>query len=204
MSEDAVDLVIRGGTLVSPRGQVAAAAASGGRIVAIEEDRLLPKAKETIDARRMLVLPGMVDAHVHFRDPGDTESEDWESGSAAAACGGVTTVFDMPSTNPPVDNVEHLQLKNQIADETSHVDFGLYGLLGARNIDELESLSAHGVVGFKCFMSSSLHRSRRKSGDRHAPRAAAQGGGPRRCSSARRGAAADRGGRSGIARHHVC
>ena len=157
MSEDAVDLVIRGGTLVSPRGQVAAALViDGGRIVAIEEDRLLPKAKETIDARRMLVLPGMVDAHVHFRDPGDTESEDWESGSAAAACGGVTTVFDMPSTNPPVDNVEHLQLKNQIADETSHVDFGLYGLLGARNIDELESLSAHGVVGFKCFMSSSL------------------------------------------------
>lgn len=157
MSEDMVDLVIRGGTLVSPRGQMAAGLViHEGRIVAIEDERLHPKAKQTIDARGMLVLPGMVDAHVHFRDPGDTESEDWETGSAAAACGGVTTVFDMPSTNPPVDNVDNFQLKDRLARENSHVDYGLYGLLGARNIDELESLSASGVVGFKCFMSSSL------------------------------------------------
>ncbi len=157
MSEHSVDLVIRGGTLVSPRGQIAAGlVVLDGRIVAIEEDRLLPRATHTIDARGMLVLPGMVDAHVHFRDPGDTENEDWESGSASAACGGVTTVFDMPSTNPPVDTVEHLQLKEKLASDTSHVDYGLYGLLGAHNIDELASLSANGVIGFKCFMSSSL------------------------------------------------
>ena len=144
MSEDMVDLVIRGGTLVSPRGQMAAGLViHEGRIVAIEDERLHPKAKQTIDARGMLVLPGMVDAHVHFRDPGDTESEDWETGSAAAACGGVTTVFDMPSTNPPVDNVDNFQLKDRLARENSHVDYGLYGLLGARNIDELEIQMLH-------------------------------------------------------------
>ena len=88
MSQNSVDLVIRGGTLVSPQGRVAAGLAiQDGRIVAIEEDRLLPPASETIDARGLFVLPGMVDAHVHFRDPGDTDSEDWQSGSAAAACG---------------------------------------------------------------------------------------------------------------------
>ena len=157
MTANPVDVVIRGGTLVAPEGRMAAALAiQDGVIVAIEEERLLPPARETIDANGLFVLPGVIDAHVHFRDPGDTDSEDWETGSAAAACGGVTTVFDMPSTNPPVDNIANLKLKQTIASARSHVDFGLYGLLGAHNLAELESLSAHGVVGFKCFMSSSL------------------------------------------------
>ena len=152
-----MDVVIRGGTLIAPEGRMAAALAiQDGTIVAIGDERFLPPARETIDASGLFVLPGVIDAHVHFRDPGDTESEDWESGSAAAACGGVTTVFDMPSTNPPVDNIANLKIKQAIAGARSHVDYGLYGLLGAHNLTELESLSAHGVVGFKCFMSSSL------------------------------------------------
>jgi allantoinase len=157
MTGNPVDVVIRGGTLIAPEGRMTAGLAiQDGIIVAIEEERFLPPAQETIDASGLFVLPGVIDAHVHFRDPGDTDSEDWETGSAAAACGGVTTVFDMPSTNPPVDNVAHLQIKQAIAGARSHVDFGLYGLLGAHNLSELEALSAHGIVGFKCFMSSSL------------------------------------------------
>ncbi len=157
MSGNLVDVVIRGGTLVAPDGRMAAALAiQDGIIVAIGEERFLPPARETIDASGLFVLPGVIDAHVHFRDPGDTDSEDWETGSAAAACGGVTTVFDMPSTNPPVDNIANLKLKHAIAGARSHVDYGLYGLLGAHNLAELESLGVHGVVGFKCFMSSSL------------------------------------------------
>lgn len=157
MSGNPVDVVIRGGTLVAPEGRLTAGLViQDGIIVAIEEERYLPPSKQAIDASGLFVLPGVVDAHVHFRDPGDTDSEDWETGSAAAACGGVTTVFDMPSTNPPVDNVAHLQQKLAIAGARSHVDFGLYGLLGAHNLSELEALSEHGVVGFKCFMSSSL------------------------------------------------
>ena len=157
MRADGVDLVIRGGTLVAPEGRYSAAVAiQDGIIVAIGEERLLPPAREIIDASSLFILPGVIDAHVHFRDPGNTDDEDWQSGSAAAACGGVTTVFDMPSTNPPVDNVANLNLKESIARAKSHVDFGLYGLLGAHNLTELEALSTNGVVGFKCFMSSSL------------------------------------------------
>jgi dihydroorotase len=157
MSADGVDLIIRNGTLVAPEGRYAAAIAiRQGVIAAIGEERLLPPAREIIDADGLFVLPGVIDAHVHFRDPGNTDDEDWETGSAAAACGGVTTVFDMPSTNPPVDNVANLKIKESIARAKSHIDFGLYGLLGAHNLTELEALSANGVVGFKCFMSSSL------------------------------------------------
>ena len=152
-----MDLVVRGGTLVSSEGRSnAGLAVRDGVIVAIAEDRLLPHAAETIDATGLYILPGVIDAHVHFRDPGNTDDEDWQTGSAAAACGGVTTVFDMPSTNPAVDNAAHFRLKDKLASEKSYVDYGLYGLLGAHNLAELEALSESGVVGFKCFMSSSL------------------------------------------------
>ena len=157
MSTDGVDLIIRGGTLVAPDGRLSAALAiDGGVIVAVGEERNLPVGRETIDAHGLYVLPGVIDAHVHFRDPGDTQNEDWETGSAAAACGGVTTVFDMPSTNPPVDNLENLELKHDLARASSHIDYGLYGLLGAHNLSELDALGAADIVGFKCFMSSSL------------------------------------------------
>jgi dihydroorotase len=157
MASDGVDLIIRGGTLVAPDGRLSAGlAVDRGIVVAIGEPDTLPPAREIIDARGLYVLPGVIDAHVHFRDPGDTQNEDWETGSAAAACGGVTTVFDMPSTNPPVDNRENLKLKHDLARAKSHVDYGLYGLLGAHNLAELEALGGADIVGFKCFMSSSL------------------------------------------------
>jgi dihydroorotase len=157
MGSDCVDLIIRGGILVAPDGRMPAdLAIDSGRTVAIGEPGSLPTAREIIDARGLYVLPGVIDAHVHFRDPGDTQNEDWETGSAAAACGGVTTVFDMPSTNPPVDNLENLKLKHDLARAKSHVDYGLYGLLGAHNLSELDALGDADIVGFKCFMSSSL------------------------------------------------
>lgn len=152
-----VDLIVRGGTLVGAEARTSAGlAVRNGVVVGVGDERLFPPAAETIDATGLFVLPGIIDAHVHFRDPGNTEDEDWETGSAAAACGGVTTVFDMPSTNPPVDTAGNFQLKDEIASNKSYVDYGLYGLLGANNLGELEALGAAGVVGFKCFMSSSL------------------------------------------------
>lgn len=157
MATEPVDVVIRGGVLVAPEGDVAAGVAvKDGVIVAVAEDRYLPPAAETIDARGLFVLPGVIDGHVHLRDPGDIDKEDWATGTAAAACGGVTTVFDMPSTNPPVDTVANLRIKQAIAAAKSIVDYGIYGLLGANNLSELAALSEQGVVGFKCFMSSSL------------------------------------------------
>ncbi len=153
MSERLVDTVITGGTVVEETGTMAAAVAiDGGRIVAVGAAELMPAGRERIDATGLAVLPGVIDVHVHFREPGMTHKEDWESGSRAAAAGGVTTVFEMPNTDPPVDTVEHFELKRSLAEEKSLVDFGIYGLLGEQNLEHIEALAGAGVCGYKLFL----------------------------------------------------
>jgi len=148
-----VDLVIRGGRLVSSTGIMSAGIAiEGGVIVAISRDDALPDSRETIDATGKYVLPGVIDPHVHFRSPGSEYKEDWASGTAAAACGGVTTVFEMPNSDPPTSTVDALQIKQQIASRDAYVDYGVYGLLGQQNLGDLPGLARHGVIGLKCFM----------------------------------------------------
>ncbi len=92
------------------------------------------------DATGLHVLPGAIDVHVHFRDPGYPDKEDWASGTAAAAFGGVTTVFDMPNTIPPTGTAEILAAKHAIAASKACVDFGLYGLLGEDTIAHVPAL----------------------------------------------------------------
>ncbi len=121
-------------------------------IVAISRDDALPDSRETIDATGKYVLPGVIDPHVHFRSPGYEYKEDWASGTAAAACGGVTTVFEMPNSDPPTSTVDALQIKQQIASRDAYVDYGVYGLLGQQNLGDLPGLARHGVIGLKCFM----------------------------------------------------
>jgi dihydroorotase len=94
------------------------------------------RAEERIDARGMLVLPGAIDAHVHFRDPGLTYKEDWESGSISAAAGGVTTVVDQPNTDPRTLDAKSFDLKLDIARHRCVVDFCING--GPGKIGELE------------------------------------------------------------------
>jgi len=148
-----VDLVIRGGRLVSSTAIMSAGIAiEGGVIVAISRDDALPDSRETIDATGKYVLPGVIDPHVHFRSPGYEYKEDWASGTAAAACGGVTTVFEMPNSDPPTSTVDALQIKQQIASRDAYVDYGVYGLLGQQNLGDLPGLARHGVIGLKCFM----------------------------------------------------
>jgi len=148
-----VDLVVRGGTIVSSTGAMSAGiAVDGGVIVAIARDDALPEARETIDAAGKYVLPGVIDPHVHFRSPGYEYKEDWTSGTAAAACGGVTMVLEMPNSDPPTSTVDGLQVKQAIAARDAYVDYALYGLLGQQNLDELPGLARHGVIGLKCFM----------------------------------------------------
>ena len=87
------DLVISGATVVTDATSFdAAVAIKDGRILAIGEERALPSARETFDASGLHLLPGAIDVHVHFREPGYTHKEDWQTGTAAAAMGGVTTV----------------------------------------------------------------------------------------------------------------
>jgi len=156
MNSAPVDLVIHGGKVVSDHSVIdASVAIRGGIIVAVGADEAMPPAQARFDAAGLHVLPGAIDSHVHFRDPGYAHKEDWGSGSAAAACGGVTTVFDMPNTNPPTGTLEALAQK--LANATaSHVDYGIHGLLDEGNIDQLEALIDAGATSFKCFMGNTF------------------------------------------------
>ena len=117
------DLVIHNGRIVHPDGIVdASLAILGGRILAIGAAESMPDAVETMDASGLHVLPGAIDVHVHFRDPGYTHKEDWDTGTAAAAFGGVTTVFDMPNTVPAVASAEALAAKHAIARSRARID----------------------------------------------------------------------------------
>jgi dihydroorotase len=151
------DLVIRGGTVVSPDGTFAASVAiRDGIVIAVGAEGAMPPAQETLDAAGMHVLPGAIDVHVHFRDPGYPHKEDFESGTAAAAFGGVTTVFDMPNTIPPTGTAEVLAAKHRIASAKAHVDYGLYGLLGEDTIANVPALVEGGVIGFKLYMGNTF------------------------------------------------
>ena len=124
----------------------------GGQIAALEEGT----AREEIDARGWLVLPGAIDAHVHFNEPGRADWEGIATGSRACAVGGTTTYFDMPlNSTPPVCDAPAFHAKRRAAEGQSWVDFGLWGGLVPGNLDHLEALHACGVVGFKAFMSGS-------------------------------------------------
>ena len=136
------DLVIRNGKVVSPDSVIAASIAiKDGVVVSVGADETMPPANETLDAKGLHVLPGAIDDHVHFRDPGYPHKEDFASGTAAAAFGGVTTVFDMPNTIPATGTPNILADKHRMAAEKAHVDFGLYGLLGEDTIEHVPELA---------------------------------------------------------------
>jgi dihydroorotase len=157
MSTAIADLIIRNGKVVSHDAVFPASVAiKDGRILAVGADDAMPGAKESLDATGLHVLPGAIDVHVHFRDPGYPDKEDFASGTAAAAFGGVTTVFDMPNTIPPTGTAEILAAKQAMAAEKAHVDFGLYGLLGEDTIEHVPDLVKGGVIGFKLYMGNTF------------------------------------------------
>ena len=151
----APDLVIRGGTAVLPTGQRPVdIAVTGGIISAIGSE--LRDAEEVVDATGLIVLPGVVDAHVHFNEPGRAEWEGWEAGTRGAAAGGVTTVLEMPlNAHPPTTTAAAFDAKLAVASQKALVDFGLWGGLVPDNLQNLENLHQRGVVGFKAFLSHS-------------------------------------------------
>ncbi len=140
------DLLIRGANPLPAIGII------GGKIAGFEDGT----AREEIDATGLIVLPGVVDAHVHFNDPGRAEWEGWDTGSRAALAGGVTTVCDMPlNSTPPVVTVESFDAKREAAEARSACDFALWGGLVPGHVDDLEDLAERGVMAFKAFMSHS-------------------------------------------------
>jgi dihydroorotase len=152
------DVVIRGGTVVSEGAPYRADIGIRGGIIAaigLPGEEPAMTGTEVIDATGKYVLPGVIDCHVHFRQPGKEYKEDFLTGSLAAAYGGVTTVIDMPNTDPPTDSVEHFFAKKEIAAARSYVDFGLYGLVSDRSWGNIEAMHRAGAVGFKTYLSNS-------------------------------------------------
>jgi allantoinase len=150
------ELLLRGGAVVTSNGiSIADVAVSHGEIVEVSPE-IAGTAREEIDARGLHVLPGVVDVHVHFNEPGRTDWEGWATGSVACAVGGTTTVAEMPlNAHPPTLDGPSFDAKHEAAEASSHVDFALWGGLTPVNLERMEELAGRGVVGFKAFMSSS-------------------------------------------------
>lgn len=149
------DLVLRGEQILTTAGISAReVGVRDGKIVAIEPlgnnlsaDRVIELAADEV------LLPGLVDTHVHVNEPGRTEWEGFESATKAAAAGGVTTIVDMPLNSiPPTVNLEALQIKREAASSKAYVNIGFWGGAIPGNKKDLRDLHDAGVFGFKCFL----------------------------------------------------
>ncbi|MFP3952805.1 MAG: dihydroorotase [Candidatus Acetothermia bacterium] len=122
---------------------------TGGKISGV--GRSLGSATRTIDLEDKLLLPGIIDGHVHFRDPGNPEKEDFRSGSEAAARGGITTVVDMPNNKPPIKTPELFRDKREMAKKKSLVNFALYAGI-PKNLSLIADIVNEGAIGLKLYM----------------------------------------------------
>ncbi|MEQ1708102.1 MAG: dihydroorotase [Terricaulis sp.] len=150
------DLIVRGGTIINHAGEgLGDIGVSGGRIAAIGDLARL-SADRVVEAAGLHVLPGVIDTQVHFREPGNEQKENLESGTRAAALGGVTSVFEMPNTAPPTTSAEALAEKLARAKGRAHVDHAFYVGATRENADQLGELERlPGCCGVKTFMGSS-------------------------------------------------
>ena len=151
------DLVIRGRGVVTPDGvRSASVHVAAGRIVKLGVWDDAPEGIPVVDAGESLVMPGLVDTHVHMNEPGRTDWEGFETGTRAAAAGGVTTILDMPLNSiPATTTVEALEIKRKAAREKSVVNVEFIGGVIPGNTGDLEGLRDAGVRAFKCFLSPS-------------------------------------------------
>lgn len=151
-----MDTFISGGRLVFETGVVEAnLAIKDGKIAAITAADVQMAATETINADNTLIFPGVVDPHVHYKEPGPgVIREDFYSGTCQAAAGGVTTSIEMPLSQPLVTSRETFLHKFEIADAKVVTDYALWGLLPADNLENIDELVEVGCVGFKTFLST--------------------------------------------------
>ncbi|HJS85278.1 MAG TPA: dihydroorotase [Acetobacteraceae bacterium] len=153
---DHYDLLIRDGTCVLPWGmEQADIGVRDGRIAALGVPSVATSA-QTIDARGLHVLPGLIDSHVHLRDPGDASVETIPTGTRAALLGGITAVFDMPNTAPAIIDAGRLAWKQDYAERAAWCDMGLYVGATKTNSADLAALEVgRGVCAIKVFAGSS-------------------------------------------------
>ncbi len=151
--------LIKGGCIVNEgRTFEGAIIIEGERIVDVIDGKDIPQESSftsVVDAKGCYVLPGIIDTHVHFREPGMTEKADIESESRAAAAGGVTSYFEMPNTVPQTTTIEALEDKFQRAAKSSHVNYTFFFGATNDNVDLFSKLDVHRIPGIKLFMGSS-------------------------------------------------
>src|SRR5918992_605295 len=147
-------LVLRGQRVLTPEGaHPAAIHVERGRITRVGEFAEVPAGAEIIDAGDLVILPGLVDTHVHVNEPGRTEWEGFETATRAAAGGGVTTLLDMPLNSiPATTSAAALKAKRAAAAGKTWVDVGFIGGVVPGNAGALRDLAAGGVLAFKCFL----------------------------------------------------
>lgn len=133
---------------LNPSDQECSIGIENGKIVSIQ--RLPSVADEIVDLNGKIILPGLIDVHVHMRDPGLTYKENFKTGTESAAAGGFTTVLDMPNTKPPTNTAHDFKNKLKIAESKSIVDFGLHA--GTANPEEIPGLGDLNPASFKVFM----------------------------------------------------
>jgi dihydroorotase len=153
---DIYDLILKGGTVVNHDGEGARdLGIRAGKFAAIG-DLSRASAGETVDCRGLHLLPGVIDSHVHFREPGLTHKEDLETGSRGAVLGGVTAVFEMPNTDPTTTTAEAIADKVRRGHHRMHCDFAFYAGATRENTKDLGELEMlPGVCAVKVFMGSS-------------------------------------------------
>jgi allantoinase len=146
--------ILRGGEVLTLEGlQCCDVRVCDEKIAEVGANLAAPGPVEEIDASGLLVLPGVLDAHVHFNEPGRAHWEGFATGSRALAAGGGTSFIDMPlNAAPPTLDRESFAQKRAAGEAASVLDFALWGGLMPENLDKLEELAACGVVGFKAFM----------------------------------------------------
>lgn len=152
-----IDLVVVGRRVVTPEGERPAAIhIAGGVIQAVTDLEAVPPGAPVLDAKDLVVLPGLVDTHVHINDPGRDAWEGFETATRAAAAGGVTTIVDMPLNSiPPTTTLEGLRAKLDALEARATIDVALCGGLVPSNPRGLAELFREGVVAFKCFLAES-------------------------------------------------
>jgi allantoinase len=156
---DTRDLIVRGNRVVLPDAAQPAPAAiqiGAGAITAISKFDEIPPGAPVFEARDSVVMPGLVDTHVHINEPGRTEWEGFSTATLSAAAGGVTTLVEMPLNSiPPTVTAEALRIKIAAAAGKLHVDAGFWGGVVPANTEQLKPLWEAGVFGFKCFLVAS-------------------------------------------------
>jgi allantoinase len=151
------DLVIKNGWVVTPEATFKGGVAiKDERFVAIGTDDTLPQGKEEIDVKGRHILSGLIDGHVHFREPGLGYKEDFTTGSTAAVCGGITMVMDMPNVNPPTADAEKVKEKIKFAEGKFLSDYAFFGVVVQTNADQILPMKEAGVIGYKIFFGETI------------------------------------------------